>query len=220
VIGYLRGEVLESNDGKLIVIVGPSTGAVGYALQVPQSSSYAGLLPGAHATLHVYTHVREDVLDLYGFLSREEKELFLTLLSVTGIGPKGALGILSGAEPETLIDAILRGDKDLLTRIPGIGKKTAERVILELADPLKKKMDAGLLQRPRVGGTKPAGERIAARTPISSEPAVVRDARAALLGLGYRDQDVASLLDQLLAELPEPPARAEDLVKSALRRMI
>src|SRR5690606_31081959 len=94
---------------------------------------------GADCTLFVYTHVREDAMELYGFSTREEKELFLVLIGVSGIGPKAALKVLSAVPPEELIQAIVHGDRAALTRVPGIGKKTAERVVLELSDSLKKR---------------------------------------------------------------------------------
>src|SRR4051812_12971584 len=95
-IGYLRGEILENADGKLLLTVSASeTGAVGYAVTVPQSPAYLAWLPGKSVEIFIHTHVREEALDLYGFANRMEKELFLTLLSVNGIGPKGAMGIMN-----------------------------------------------------------------------------------------------------------------------------
>ena len=143
VIGYLNGKFLEIQDGKAVVI--PSGSGIGYSVSLPFSSRYEELHTGAQAELWVYSHVREDAFDLYGFLSREEKEIFLTLLTVNGIGPKGALGILSKVEIPTLVAAILEGDQETLTEIPGIGKKTAERVVVELRDSLRKKAENGTL---------------------------------------------------------------------------
>src|SRR3954454_8889373 len=133
-IGYLRGEVLEHTEGRMLFLVA----GVGYAVSVPTRSSYFSFAPGFATDLHIHTHVREDALDLYGFSSRVEKEIFLTLLTVNGVGPKMALGILSRVEPDELIRAVVEGDKDSLTRVPGIGKKTAERVVLELSDKMRK----------------------------------------------------------------------------------
>ena len=115
---------------------------VGYSVNVPRNSQYELLPNGKVIELFIHTHVREDQLDLYGFATKSEKELFLTLLSVNGIGPKGALSILSGADTSQLVQAIIEGDKALLTKLPGVGKKTAERMVLELSDSLRKKMDA------------------------------------------------------------------------------
>jgi Holliday junction DNA helicase RuvA len=136
-LGYLRGQVLSTpseNDGKITLGIGaPETGIVGYSVHVPRNTQYELILAGKVIELFVHTHVREDQLDLYGFSTKSEKDLFLTLLSVNGIGPKGALSILSGADTAQLVQAIVDGDKALLTKIPGIGKKTAERMVLELA---------------------------------------------------------------------------------------
>lgn len=224
-IGYLRGQVLENSDGKLLLLAGGASSGVGYSLQIPRSSDYDALLPGETAEFHVYTHVREDALDLFGFRLREEKDLFLTLLAVNGIGPKVALGILSNVSAATLIQAILGGELATLTRIPGIGKKTAERVVLELADGLKKKVDGGLFRKilgeaparaPGAIPQRPASSRLGAH---ASNP-VIRDAIAALVGLGYREVDVEELVIRMVGESATPPGKAEDLVRSALRNLM
>lgn len=221
-IGYLNGKVIENSDGKVLVGVGSDeTGFIGYSVSVPQTAGYELLAQGQKVEFHVYTHIREDAFDLYGFSTRVEKELFLTLLSVNGIGPKGAMGILSGSDPEQLIHAILEGDKVYLTQIPGIGKKTAERVVLELADPLRKKVEAGLFSlKPR--SQSAASARAQGGPPSgasASESAIVRDARAALVGLGFRENDVMVLLNRVLAEASPRPTQAEDLIRSALRQL-
>src|SRR4051812_48617089 len=135
-IGYLYGEILENSEGKILIGVGDkaNSGLVGYSVSVPQNSDYSSLTPGQKIAFHIYSHVREDAFDLYGFFSRLEKSLFLILLNVNGIGPKSGLGILSAAEPSRLIGAILEDDQAFLTHIPGIGKKTAERMVVELRD--------------------------------------------------------------------------------------
>lgn len=124
-IGYLQGEILEHSDGKMLIGVGDrkQSGVVGYSVAVPQSAIYGSYLAGQMIELFVHTHVREESFDLYGFNSKFEKALFLTLLTVNGIGPKSALGILSVVEPNQLVDAIIQGDQAFLTRAPGIGKK-------------------------------------------------------------------------------------------------
>src|SRR5262245_1010741 len=107
-IGYLNGEIIELSEGRILLGIGDrhSTGVVGYAVSVPQSLSYSNYLVGKRIELFVYTHVREEALDLYGFASQFEKNLFLLLLSVNGIGPKSALSLLSRIEPDQLVDAI------------------------------------------------------------------------------------------------------------------
>ena len=217
-IGYLKGKIRECSPGKLILVIpaGPSSetvGAVGYALSTPQSGAYHGLLPGEWVEFSIHTHVREDALELYGFLTGLEKEIFLTLLSVSGIGPKGAMGILSGAEPGDLVRAIAEEDKDFLTKLPGIGKKTAERVILELAEPMRKRMIPGA-----TGKSLPA---MTLRSGGEGGPGLIlEDAKSALLGLGYRESEIMSLLNRTLKGLDTPPAKAEELVRLALRQLV
>jgi Holliday junction DNA helicase RuvA len=226
-IGYLQGEILENQDGKLMIGIGDrkASGVVGYAVSVPQNASYPLLGTGSPIELFVYTHVREDSLELYGFSSKFEKVLFLLLLNVNGIGPKSALSILSAAEPRSLVDAIIRGDQAFLTHLPGIGKKTAERVVLELKDVLKKKLDSGAfgtvtLNRVSIGGQSASSSLGAAAFSESTDDGILRDARAALVGLGYRDHEVDSLLSRALGQLEVPPKRVEDLVKSVLRQLV
>jgi Holliday junction DNA helicase RuvA len=162
-IAHLRGTILEKSPGRVVL----SCSGVGYeaAISIPTFSSLPAA--GAEAALHIYTHVREDQLALYGFSSPSEKRLFEKLLSISGVGPKLALTILSGLEPERLIAAIRSSDHAMLTRIPGVGKKTAERVTLELKDKL---------------------EDLAAGMPVvhaTSAGAVGNDVLSALINLGY-----------------------------------
>jgi Holliday junction DNA helicase RuvA len=221
-IGYLAGKVLDHSDGKLLVAVGsPETGGtVGYAVLIPENGSHIGLVPGSPVELFIHTHVREDALDLFGFRSAAEKDLFLTLLSVSGIGPKLSLNILSGAEPGQLITAILKADKAFLGRVPGIGKKTAERIVLELSDKIQKKMDAGVYDqlKPATGATA-AGAASYVGAGKYGQNTLVRDAASALVGLGYREQDAVELLNKLMQEAETPPQKVEDLIRSALRQM-
>lgn len=131
-IAYLRGRLLEKRPNQVIVDVN----GVGYDLQIPVSTfSHLGD-GGAEVKLYVYTHVREDTLALYGFLTAKEKVLFERLISVSGIGPRVAITLLSGLDAEELSTAIRRGEVQRLIRVPGVGRKTAERLILELRDKL------------------------------------------------------------------------------------
>jgi Holliday junction DNA helicase RuvA len=132
VIAHLRGRILDKQPSRLVVDVN----GVGYVVAVPLSTFYGLGEPGADVALRVHTHVREDVLALYGFGTRLEQELFERLIAVSGIGPKVALAVLSGVEPPELIRAIGHGDTGRLTAIPGVGRKTAERIVLELKDRL------------------------------------------------------------------------------------
>lgn len=132
-IAHLHGRILEKHPSHLIL----EAAGVGYeiAISVP---TFSGLPPdGSDLSLYIHTHVREDVLALYGFLRREEKHLFERLIGVSGIGPKLAMTVLSGIAPDALVTALRSNDLTALTRIPGVGKKTAERMVLELRDKLE-----------------------------------------------------------------------------------
>jgi len=217
-IGYLKGKVIHAREGRLLVgVFGTGQDGVGYSVLVPDRAPYSDLVRGGAVELYIYTHVREDALDLFGFLSPEEKDLFLIFLSVNGIGPKLGIGILSGAAPDQLVDAVLQKDKDFLTAIPGVGKKTVERSVVELGDVIRKKTERGEL--PWGPGTSVRG----AASGRSSGPGAVtlapiaRDARDALLGLGYRDPEVTALVQRLSSETTN--ASAQDLIKTALRQL-
>ena len=129
-IAHLRGRLLEKHPNRVIVDVQ----GVGYEAQVPLSTFYDLAEPGTDVALRIHTHVREDALALYGFATLLELQLFERLIGVSGIGPKLALAVLSGIEPHDLIAAVKLGDVARLTAIPGVGKKTAERIGLELKD--------------------------------------------------------------------------------------
>jgi Holliday junction DNA helicase RuvA len=131
-IAHLRGQILSRTPNAVVI----ECGGVGYELAISVTTYTELGEPGAQASLHVHTHVREDALLLFGFAELTEKRLFEKLLAVSGIGPKLAITVLSGIAAERLASAIRGGDHATLTRIPGIGKKTAERVVLELKDKL------------------------------------------------------------------------------------
>ena len=162
-IAHLRGKLLAKHPNQAIV----ETGGVGYdvTISVPTFSGLPGI--GGEVALHVHTHVREDTIALYGFLLASEKRLFEKLITVSGIGPKLAITILSGMAADEMVSAIRSNDIARLTRIPGIGKKTAERMVLELRDKLP---------------PEKAGETAAAPT-LS---AVEEDVLSALVNLGYQ----------------------------------
>ena len=131
-IAHLSGALFEKHLQRLVVDVG----GVGYELHVPLSTMYVVGDVGATVALHVHTHVREDALQLFGFATTLERTLFERLIGISGIGPKVALAVLSGIEPAELVRAIRHGDLARLTSIPGVGKKTAERIVIELRDRL------------------------------------------------------------------------------------
>lgn len=217
-IGYLQGRILSHSKGNLVLGIGAvdAGGIIGYDLSVPQSPTYLELLVGETLSLFVYTHVRENAIDLFGFLSHDERELFLTLMSVNGIGPKAAMGILSHAEVPMLVRAILAGDKDFLVQIPGIGKKTSERVIVELVDPVRKKVEAGFWRG--------ASDQLFRSGPVGSkkdtdplETVAVSEAREALISLGYREYEAAELLKKATVGR-DGNMKTEELIKAALRQ--
>jgi Holliday junction DNA helicase RuvA len=164
VIAHIRGQILSKASNAVVV----DCGGVGYELAI-SVATYSELREvGAEARLHVHTHVREDAILLFGFAEPAEKRLFEKLLTISGIGPKLAITVLSGINAERLVGAIRAGDHATLTKIPGIGKKTAERVVLELKD----KLDD------MVGFT------VEANAPVSLG-AVADDVLSALVNLGY-----------------------------------
>ena len=131
-IAFLRGRVLDKHPNRILIDVN----GVGYDVNVPLSTFYDVGEAGAEVSLHVHTHVREDALQLFGFLTPLEQLLFERLINISGIGPKLAIAVLSGIAPGELVASVQRADVARLTRIPGIGKKTAERIVLELKDRL------------------------------------------------------------------------------------
>ncbi len=192
-IALLRGVLLEKHPNQAIV----EAGGVGYDVTIPVSTFTHLPDPGAEVRLRVHTHVREDALALYGFLTQDEKGLFEKLIGVSGIGPKLAVTILSGLAAPDLIQSIRRGELDRLVRIPGIGKKTAERMVLELRDKL-----------PPATGDEPLSSAAPALSPVD------QDVLSALLNLGCgRPQAEAAVRK---AKAAGPSADFEPLFRRAL----
>jgi Holliday junction DNA helicase RuvA len=195
-IGLLRGRVLRSSPEQVLL----DTGGVGYLVHIPLSTFYEIERAGSAEAilLHVHTHVREDALALFGFWTEAELRLFEKLIAVSGIGPRLAQAILSGMAPEDLVRAITGGDVARLTTIPGVGKKTAERAIVELRDRLKNfVLDSGA---------------IASR----AEP-VEDDLVAALENLGYKPAQAERVVAQVRREAPE--AAFHELLRQSLKRL-
>jgi Holliday junction DNA helicase RuvA len=163
VIAHLRGRILEKQPNRIVV----DANGVGYDVSVPLSTFYGLGEAGSEIALRIHTHVREDALSLYGFATRLEQELFERLISISGIGPKLALAVLSGIEPPELVRAIERADLARLTAIPGVGKKTSERIVVELKDRLPRTPVAA------AGASEP------------ERPAIKDDVLSALINLGY-----------------------------------
>lgn len=173
----LRGKLVDKRPNQILIDVG----GVGYQVQIPLSTfAELGALH-AETTLLIYTHVREDQLALYGFLTAREKHCFELLISASGVGPSLALKILSGMGVEQLVPAIRKGDLAQLVRIPGVGKKTAERMVVELRDRL------AAIDEPQAG--KPA-----TRSQVES------DVASALVNLGYDERSVEHAIEKSRAE--------------------
>ncbi len=183
-IAYLSGKLLEK-DANLVII---DVGGVGYEVSIPLSTFYELGEIGADVTLRVQTIVREDAFQLFGFKTLREKELFLLLVSVSGIGPKSAITALSGMSADEIISAIRQNNLARLNSIPGVGKKTAERIVIELRDKITKLSVI-------------AGEEMKSEgTPMSSGDAVRDDAISALTNLGYNSAAAEKALNQAVQE--------------------
>ncbi len=194
-IALLTGKLAYKSIDHLIVDVG----GVGYRLRIPLSSFYA-LPDNGEVRLHVHTHVKEDAIHLYGFLTLEEKELFILLLSVSGVGPKLAVNILSNCPATDLRAALFHGDSKKLSTIPGIGKKTAERLVLELQEKIKKLGNAEI-SAPHTQVSHMAGN-------------VLDDTLSALVNLGYKEAQAKKALETL--ELTTDTS-VEAVLKGALK---
>lgn len=187
-IGRVHGRLLEKTFPQVIV----SCNGVGYEIDVPMSTFYPLPKPGEEVSLFTHLVVREDAHLLFGFLTEGERTAFRQLLRISGVGPKVALSVLSGLSVEDLAAAVEAGDSGRLTRIPGIGKKTAERLVLELRDKLPKAVTAV-----RAGGAAQGGEVV-----------------EALLALGYNDREAQAAVKQLAPDLP-----LADAIRQALKQL-
>jgi Holliday junction DNA helicase RuvA len=194
-IARLKGTLVEKTPSRIVV----DAGGVGYDVQVPLSTFYGLAEPGAPVTLRIHTHVREDVIALFGFASPLELDLFERLIAINGIGPKLALAVLSGIDPAELVRAIRAQDVARLTRIPGVGKKTAERIGLELKDRL-----------PQAGAA-------ADHAPDGGDDRRT-DLLSALTNLGYKGAVAEKAVDAVLKKSPDAPF--ETLLRDILRGMV
>jgi Holliday junction DNA helicase RuvA len=198
-IAFLRGRIVDKQPNRVIVDVQ----GVGYDVHVPLSTFYELGDDAADVALRVYTHVREDALQLYGFLTELERQLFERLISVSGIGPKLAIAVLSGMDPRDLVSAVQRADVARLTAIPGVGKKTAERIVLELKDRLAQIV-------------------LPAAADILAEPAgpdrLRADLLSALQNLGYHRPQAEKAIESTVKSMTDPTF--EQALKSALRELM
>lgn len=191
-IAYLHGTIFEKQPDKVIVDVH----GVGYEVFIPISTYTSLPSKGAPVALYVYTYVREDSIQLYGFLSAEERAIFEKLITVNGVGPRVAISLLSGMRPNELAAAIQSGEAQRLTRIPGIGRKTAERIVLELREKIQ----------------LPSGQPVAAGQPPLSQ--VEQDVISALVNLGSKPEAAEQAVRRARSMLPD--ADFEQLFRKAL----
>jgi Holliday junction DNA helicase RuvA len=199
VIGRLAGRIVECEPGLLVLDVG----GVGYEVRIPLSTFYVLASRPDPALLHVHTHVREDALHLYGFATRDERTAFERLIGISGVGPKMALAVLSGIGVADLLGAVRHGDRARLERIPGIGRKTAERILLELRE------KANEPHAPPALPDRSGGENGALRD----------DAVSALLNLGYAREAAQRAVTSVLSEGPAP-SDIGAVLRGALRRLV
>lgn len=197
-IASISGKLRRKGTDYLVVEVA----GVGYQVQVPLSTYYGIPEPGDDVSLHIHTHLREDSLSLFGFLTEAEKEMFLLLMGVSGIGPKLALAVLSSLSVEDLSYAIVASDDAKLYAVPGVGKKTAARMVLELKDRIKQFVPAATAASPR---TAPASD-------------VARDVVAALVGLGYKKPQAEEAVKRIGERRPGLPI--EGLIREALSELM
>src|ERR687893_2151725 len=170
-IAHLSGTILSKHATTVVLDVG----GVGYEVMIPVSTFYDMEEPGAQLQLRIYTHVREDTLQLFGFRTPRERELFTLLISVSGIGPKSAIAMLSGMSADEIVTAIRTNNYARITSIPGVGRKTAERMVIELRDKMAALSSPALEEEIEAGGAAAA----------QSEDALREDTLAALLQLGF-----------------------------------
>lgn len=200
-IGQVIGTILEKQAPQLVVNVN----GLGYEIDAPMSTFYQ--LPDVGQEVKLFTHfvVREDAQHLYGFYTRDERTLFRTLLKVNGVGPRMALTVLSSAAPEEFVRWVLDNDTNSLVRLPGIGKKTAERLIIEMRDKLSDWYKAEV----------PEGATLIV-TDKGKRHQSLQDAIAALIALGYKQQEA----NRTVSKIDDGHANSEELIRRALREMM
>ncbi|NQV70034.1 MAG: Holliday junction branch migration protein RuvA [Pseudohongiella sp.] len=200
-IGSIRGILVDKNPPEIQVDVNGIT----YEVQVPMSTLYQLPDIGQELVLHTHFVVREDAQLLYGFFAAKDKSMFRSLIKVNGVGPRMALGILSGMEADELVRAVRANDLNALVKMPGIGKKTAERLLIEMRDRLS-------------DWTTPAGETAASAAMVLTS-SISRDAETALVGLGYKPQQAAHAIAQIMKNNGDI-CDSEQLIRQALKSMI
>ncbi|MFN2493466.1 MAG: Holliday junction branch migration protein RuvA [Pyrinomonadaceae bacterium] len=204
-IAHLSGTLLSKQATSAIVDVN----GVGYEITIPVSTFYDLEEPGSNVQLRIYTHVREDALQLYGFKTARERELFLRLISVSGIGPKLGITLLSGMSADEMIASIRTNNLARLTLIPGVGRKTAERLVMELRDKVASLSSAELEEA--------LGAKTSAGVPVPTEDAMRSDVLSALLNLGYQRNSAEKAVTAAVDEGGE--ISVELILRRSLRKL-
>lgn len=200
-IGKVRGMLLEKQPPQLLIDVQ----GIGYEIDAPMSTFYQ--LPDAGHEVSLFTHlvVREDAHLLYGFYTLDERHLFRTLLKVNGVGPRLALTILSSASTDEFVRCVLNNDTASLVRLPGVGKKTAERLVIEMRDKLSDWTQSA-----------PSASGVNARAEQGGRHPALQDAISALISLGYKPQEA----NRVVTKIDDGSASSEELIRRALREMM
>jgi Holliday junction DNA helicase RuvA len=205
-IGRIRGILVEKVPGQALV----ECAGLGYEVDIPYTTFFHLPEPGDEVTLHTHFAVREDAQNLYGFASRLDRNLFRLLIKVNGVGPKLAVGILSGLDAQQFIRCVESRDLNSLVKLPGVGKKTAERLLIEMTDRIGQLEGQFVPASPETTGSGQVA-RAGSGAPVATE-----EAEAALIALGYKPQEAA----RAISKVAEEGMTSEALIRLALRNMI
>jgi Holliday junction DNA helicase RuvA len=206
-IGRIRGVLVEKAPGQALV----ECAGLGYEVDIPYTTFFHLPETGDEVTLHTHFAVREDAQSLYGFASSLDRDLFRLLIKVNGVGPKLAVGILSGLDAQQFIRCVENRDSGSLVKLPGVGKKTAERLLIEMADRIGQLEGQFVPTSPETTGL----DQVAGQGP-SGGPVATEEAEAALIALGYKPQEAA----KAISKVAEEGMTSETLIRLALRNMI
>lgn len=206
-IGRIRGILVEKTPGQAMV----ECAGLGYEIDIPYTTFFHLPESGQEVTLHTHFAVREDAQSLYGFAAKLDRDLFRLLIKVNGVGPKLAVGILSGLDAHQFIRCVESKDANSLVKLPGVGKKTAERLLIEMADRIGQLEGQFVPMSPGATVTGGPGSEQVATGPDPRE-----EAEAALIALGYKPQEAA----KAISKVAEEGATSETLIRLALRNMI
>ncbi len=206
-IGRLQGQLVEKQAPEILVDVN----GVGYEVLVPMTTLYQLPELGSRVTLSIHFAVSENAQSLYGFYDKKDRELFRTLIKVSGVGPKMALAILSGMETDQLVSCVMQDNVSALVKVPGVGKKTAERLIIELRDKLKDWQVSHAPLAEMEAASQP-------QAPQADQNEMVAEAESALIALGYKPTEASKMVAKTLAA--NSIERSEDLIRLSLRSLV